>query len=160
MIKNYEKSYSCCFVINGKNYWLNTMKMGVINNWITKNKTIFLCQEKRQGKKASLEWIMDMLTEFWIFELSESKRTWNNSGCNLALYTLFLHENQQKLTSGELFLFLNNGSVSEFSYFVLFEVDIIYFARRVYHISEVVANIMYLTFIHENSFSRSGIGEG
>ena len=51
------------------------MKMGVINNSITKNKKIFLSQQKRQGKKASLEWIMDMLTEFWIFELSESKRT-------------------------------------------------------------------------------------
>ena len=92
MIKNYEKGYSCCFVINGRNYWLNTMKIGVINNSVTKNKTIFLSQEKRQGKKASLEWIKDMLTEFWIFELSESKRTWNNGGYNLSLYTLFLHE--------------------------------------------------------------------
>ena len=100
-----------------------------------------------------------MWTEFWIFELSESKRKWNKGGYNLFLYTLFWHQNQQKLTSGELFLFLNNGSVSEYCHFVLFEIDIIYFARCVYHISKVVVNIMYLALIHENSFSHCGIGE-
>ena len=45
-----------------------------------------------------------------------------------------------------------------------FEISIICFARRVYHISKVIVNIMYLAFIHANSFSNNyshyGDGEG
>ena len=132
--------------------------------FITKNKTILLSQAKWQGNKTPLKWIKDKLTEFWIFELSESKEHEISVVKNF-LYTLlsYMRTSKNWLQANCSYFSTMNQSRNVLILF-FFGIGIICFARRVFHISKVIVNIMYLAFIHANSFSDScsycRVGEG